>query len=772
MFKSGEFALLRTEGNHEAYERAQAVDDLVLVSAYVECARASSAREEHAAEDVFRQVVILEGAPKPSKKVPFPVSTSAGVVDESALIPAHRSVLRNSEMVEPEPREKANVAEFLAKSVPWELVDKVRDLVKGASLDFNGHWKNGTLFESLADVLDQIMIHSTSIPKEDVNDILGGVDRWVPLDIYLPSFVASCSMCGEKDLHLEVNGNGNRVRFAGAPCPYPNGLPLTEWELNVPSGKLVVANDLRHVFPLPEGDDFDINTIRGCIETSLVYAANGMSHAYVGNTCPAVYKYGEDRFKVATAPSKVVWDEKKEKYVKVDPKILFEGKKVASICTDLWWYSICDHAEFKRRCKHFKVDEKDFHTKVVKVKPGVYRFYNDDLARMDDDGPKEKIYTRFKWIRDPDPVKDYLALYHEVEVNPHAYVQAKVARWPTLYGTGRKVPWSSFTEEEKLHTWQRVADHTFCTIGGGVEWHEKGFPQASVDSSILDEEPPSFRAQFPWYPFSKPYGGLFQETLSPSFAKLAFRVLESVISFGSQVHDSATSRDVPYVRERMLVAVNRYRELAKKYPEQADPEYVTWLSQEGRAEAWVKNFPLGPTFTEKHEETAKRQRWVPDDAYAIVFDARVLDGGDFAHKHGWSSKEEATAYTFTEWSDNKRVDPRLNCFWSTNAVRNAVPLYSVARVTKLGTVSHMGQTIIEVAFDYGTPWMRSDARKGIPEFALKDAIKVVTKEEYEKLLPDAIGFFEGKVDVPVEKVEKKKKMNLRERVLAKLGQPR
>jgi hypothetical protein len=151
------------------------------------------------------------------------------------------------------------------------------------------------------------------------------------------------------------------------------------------------------------------------------------------------------------------------------------------------------------------------------------------------------------------------------------------------------------TPEDRVDSWRRVADQVYCTIGSGIEWHEKGFPLARVDASIPDEEPPSFRAQHHWYPFSKPYGGLFEpQTLAPSFAKLAFRVLESVISFGANVRTDKESRDVRDVRARMLVAVKRYRELAKRHPEQADPDYVAWLSDKGRAEAWVNNFPLGP----------------------------------------------------------------------------------------------------------------------------------------------------------------------------------
>jgi len=44
----------------------------------------------------------------------------------------------------------------------------------------------------------------------------------------------------------------------------------------------------------------------------------------------------------------------------------------------------------------------------------------------------------------------------------------------------------------------------------------------------------------------------------------------------------------------MSLAVKRYQELAEKYPDLADPDYVWWLSQDGRAEAWVERFDLGP----------------------------------------------------------------------------------------------------------------------------------------------------------------------------------
>jgi hypothetical protein len=691
----------------------------------------------------------------------WPVKTSEGVFDETRLSPAHPSVVAtaegrdlSSEAFHADMQARI-AAEDAGETMSFELRDKVEEALKKASLNLNGHWKNGAAIDKSFKVLEHLFFSRTSMNKEDAEDLVRAVeakaplDRWVPVDAGLRMTLRTCSFCGEENFAAETNGLV--VRLVGDTCKFANGLPPTEWELNVPSGKLVIANDLRGLFPLPEDEDFDINTTMGCRLTALAYAANGMAHAFVGNSCPGVYKCGDGMFKIVNPPSDEKWDGKK--YVKVTPAPEFDGERVAGICTDLWWYSICDHAEFKRRCKYFKSKATDFDVKVVNVKPGVYRFRHNEEARRHE-GPEECVYTRFEWVREPDPIQDFLTRYEEVDVNPNAYVQAQVARWPTLYGktedrfSGKEkvIPWSDMTEEDRAHSWQRVADQVFCTIGGGVEWHEKGFPKAKVDSSVPDVEAPSFRAQQHWYPFSKPYGGLFAaKTLAPSFAKLAFRVLESVISFGTDVRDGEHSREVRYVRERMLVAVQRYRELAKQYPEQADPEYVAWLRQKGRAEAWVEHFNLGPEFTQKHRKHAQKQRWVPEGTYAVAFDARKLKEGHFAwhpKKGGcWANKKDAQRYAILAWEDNGQP-PEHNCFWSSHATNTSVPLYSVARVVKVGEVSHMGETLVEVAFDYGTPWMKSAKRKALAEMGEKAGIQVLSREEYDLLVPKAIEFFE------------------------------
>lgn len=664
------------------------------------------------------------------------VETSEGLFHESELGQAHPSVLQNAAVrpVETSVREKlrSRIAELKSSPGPREqsepgapspaddsfdarsavlAVSKAEKLVGKLPVDFNGHWMRGTMLEGHREVYLGGASHEDALALAARKTL----DHWIPVAVM--GFY-SCSCCGARTGRAETNGE--LVRLTGAPCEFPDGLPPVEWELNVPSGRLVVANDLRDLFPLME-DDFDVNTQSGCRLTTLAYAEHGMSHASVGNTCPGVYRCSDGSYKVASPP----WEDS-------DPMPEFDGTRLAGVCTDLWWYSICDKDEFEKRLKHFGREAEDFSVKVVDVEPGVYRFNWDARARAGS-GPGELVYTRFERVRGPDPVQDLVAKYDGAEVNPNAYVHRKIQAWPDLYGR-------SVTDQ----SWQRVADSVFFMSGSGITWHRKGFPNAAVDPTVQDVEPPSFRRQYGWYPFSKPYAGIFRSGLAPSFAKLAFRSLESIISFGAAVHDEARSRDVLQVRERMAAAAGRYREMAAEYPGLADPEYEAWLSQPGRAESWIAGFDLGPEFTEDHRLHAEAQRWVPEGSYAVEFDARRLSCGHFAwhpRNGGWSDKKNAQRYAISAWRDNGQPK-KHNCFWTCHATNTSIPLYSVARIVGLGEVSHMGDTLVEVAFDYGTPWM-TDAtqRKALIESGERAAIRVLTRKEYDELLPSAALFY-------------------------------
>lgn len=170
---------------------------------------------------------------------------------------------------------------------------------------------------------------------------------------------------------------GNRVYFervgstlvAKSECDMPGGIPPYDVLLNVPSGRIVMANDLREM-TMVEGS-FNVNTTKGQMDLTRAYAEDGMAHIFTGNTCPGVYEQSEgyavalDNNSDATAS---------------DP-----GPKRGSICTDLWWYSAMDKDLFEARCAEQSIDPTGLIEVELEVEPGVYAF-SDELADRDADG--------------------------------------------------------------------------------------------------------------------------------------------------------------------------------------------------------------------------------------------------------------------------------------------------------------------------------------------------------------------------------------------------
>lgn len=226
--------------------------------------------------------------------------------------------------------------------------------------------------------------------ENELKNILNAIESQKPHSHFIgliKSILNVCYTCGEE---VEFETNGLTIQ-AKNPCPHPNGISLT-FELNIPSGVMVVANDLRDHFNFE--DDFNVNTAMGIVKTTKAMEKIGCAHAFVGNSSPGVYKTGENTFIVASSGyNEKTGGEKKPK-----------GKRVATICTDLWWYSIVDWNEFKKRkCNgKYQIDK-------VKVKPGVYRFshFYGTGQKFEKNFEKPSIFTKIEWLRIPDPVKKY-----------------------------------------------------------------------------------------------------------------------------------------------------------------------------------------------------------------------------------------------------------------------------------------------------------------------------------------------------------------------------
>ena len=334
-----------------------------------------------------------------------------------------------------------------------------------------------------------------------------------------------CGYCGVK---VPWTTDGTRV-YTDSVCAFPNGLEYS-FELNVPSGVMIVANDLRPAFE-PEGD-FSINAPSENMKCTLAYAEIGCAHAFVGNSCPAVYMQEDGTMLIGSPGYTRGGNEKKN-----DPRF---ANRVASICTDLWWYSIVDQDEFTRRGLKLGYSGAE----PVTVKPGVYRFAHYFFRRDFDHDAYDKptVYSKIEWVREPDPVRDFAAERAGMNFTAGQVIANSIKKWPTLYS-------GHFATRS-------VADHIMCVIGGGGSWHENGFvvydPEMKASDpevAIPDFSDPTYRAvrekdeldeligrvrEERWYPLCE-YSGLVkagkgQIHLNPSFVALARNVAKAVMS--------------------------------------------------------------------------------------------------------------------------------------------------------------------------------------------------------------------------------------------------
>lgn len=480
-------------------------------------------------------------------------------------------------------------------------------------------------------------------------------------------------------------------------------------------------------------------------------------------------------------------------------------------------FNVCDFDEHTRRVARFapgQVESSDLDDggfRVVDVTPGVYEF-TFHHGRRDRDGKHLVIFAEIRRLRDPDPVRDFLTEFDNVSTTAAQWVQAQAITWPTLFGiaTDRREKvfkvWEDMTPAEQTSCWQRVADHTLCVIGGGTAWHEKGFPLGKIPPGTKDFPVPKFRYQTHWYPMSEGYGGIcetlgvgesrvsrpeeYAKYLAPSFATLASEVLESMISFGLDVQEDHTcGREVERTRDVMRLALRAYRALADTkhgdhYLPYIDPEYVAWVNDGDRADKWVENFDLGPAMMDRHHAAQKGKRRLPDDVQYVEFDARNhTASGHYAwHPKNpgvagcWANKNDAQCFAIpfcTELWVNK--DNGIERGWQGHAGKS-IPLYTVARVVRTGFMTGMGEWHIEIQFDYGSEWMLdTSVRKALTEqdaprlrgkptawetalpTTATPAMRVITEEEYNTLLPQAVAFYEASEAVIAARIQKEKR---------------
>lgn len=282
-------------------------------------------------------------------------------------------------------------------------------------IDYQGHDYDGSISAGVdASFLYSLVCLSSSGFKK-LWDFLEKPDTPIGEWLKLYEGFRGCQTCGADRTYLT---NGHKVKMGHSPCPYPNGFPFLQVDIDVPSGKICVADDLRMYFGTEErvfkrkGIDFD--TLPGRIDTNKdwrnysleseyssmnlwsEYAKDGLACGLVMNTCPGLHKkHNEDVYFIGNPPCGV--EE-------------MEGcAVVAKICTNLWWFCIADYDLIMKNkeerdlltMKEFGYvwDEED-DWELVDLTPGVYRMtYFAHHMKFHENSALDTIYAGLHLIK-------------------------------------------------------------------------------------------------------------------------------------------------------------------------------------------------------------------------------------------------------------------------------------------------------------------------------------------------------------------------------------
>lgn len=257
--------------------------------------------------------------------------------------------------------------------------------IEKLNFDFKGHFY-GMKSPIKTNIISRVEIYKQLNTLEGINFSL--------LNLQKDFFHEFCPNCGEL-VKFKIT---SEKFIAEKKCKYPKGFPPYEFEINIPSGQMVIANDLRKYFYLDE-DEFFINLIIERAKKTWAYASRGLAHAIVGNTCPGFYHVDKDEYVIASSgrTKKQFKNDDEENAYRTERCLIPEEQKICQICTDLWWYSICDLEKLQQNgCNINNIKN---YINVVKVTPGKYHFFHQYEQVRDKIFDAPEIYTKIRLLK-------------------------------------------------------------------------------------------------------------------------------------------------------------------------------------------------------------------------------------------------------------------------------------------------------------------------------------------------------------------------------------
>lgn len=402
----------------------------------------------------------------------------------------------------------------------------------------NGHWglPERVSFADIPDGFDRLF---DSALRRVVRSDLWAKDENHELYEVFNAEREQCFVCGER---FGVRRSGPKSIKADKACPLPGGMPVYDVLLAIPSGVIVIANDLRPLVTVDEDHDIG-NKIseRKYIEE---YARFGMAHVYTGNSCPTIWRQGE-RIAIAN------YTDEEDRY-EYEGKLLPEGEitpvaergeDLGTVCTDLWWYSAMDRDLFLARCAEEGLKPENFSPDYITVEPGTYAFSIEPVQR---DSASEVFSYITRTDREAPPLAQRDLSVAATLKESQAWIA--LDRLMNHSFVGRSLP--------------RAIEYVLCTIGNGYDW-DKGFlistsrnedqPYKEIDENSPTEHPlfklmPEYDFKYgkgegmngEIYPFSYRFGAIMRmpEEIDPWWLSLIIIFARSTMDRPESFHSS------------------------------------------------------------------------------------------------------------------------------------------------------------------------------------------------------------------------------------------
>ncbi len=405
----------------------------------------------------------------------------------------------------------------------------------------NGHWRRGKDFSQFSERdLQRFFSRCAtfwSISDEDALRIATSIIKQEPLNPH--QFLGNALLgvnCGSCGIEPGFETNGLEVRVTSK-CSLPGGAFPIKFELNVPSGKIVFANDLRQWFKV--AGSFFLDSDRNIRETTLRYAREEMAHCFLqhwsGMTGSfAVREYGENLLEVVPRPMHLEGqDEQGRQKVFKRPPLRATARVLGEIPMQLWWWSAADYNQLKSRFDK-EADFTNFLKSgavVVSVQPGNYRIVHSKLQRGKPGDQRVAYRSQIRRIGGP---REGNLGAEVVNIRAGQVVWNSIRKHPGLFFPKEKEgarlenegfdlarelnrtfrndnlahlddnsfqqAWDQLRPEDRLRAIVKVVDSMLLGTGTGYEWDTRGWCIADIDiqANAKSIEIPTFPATSEW----------------------------------------------------------------------------------------------------------------------------------------------------------------------------------------------------------------------------------------------------------------------------------